>query len=317
MNNSICPICKCEMAFTNGKIVHNPLCDIYSLPDDKQLSTIAQALLYEALKQGQIINIHNNCNICGAGCDIPLSMGKFEADKVYKDKRYKNEEGNYILTDIVMSKKRYPVCVLMIDNYNENIIEPLYVLSATDIIKGHIITNKRQYECKEHVYVLKLEGDKYYIGYSTNVKHRIDEHMHGNGAEWTKIYKPLEVVEILAYDEFKEEMITKKYMKLYGIDNVRGGPYVKINLKNSDIIEIERSIFHNDNACMKCGSKEHFAANCDKHDTSSHSNDSTDEYYSEEEDYYHIRGACYRCGRLNHIMRYCHARYTINGKLLK
>ena len=82
------------------------------------------------------------------------------------------------------------------------------------------------------IYVLKLEGGKFYIG-RTNKKavERFKEHKAGKGSAWTRKYKPIGIDRIdLNGDKFDEDKVTKQYMEKYGIDNVRGGTYCKIIL---------------------------------------------------------------------------------------
>ena len=45
------------------------------------------------------------------------------------------------------------------------------------------------------VYVLLLEGDKYYVGESIDVNNRIKSHRRGNGYAWTKKHKVVSVLE--------------------------------------------------------------------------------------------------------------------------
>ena len=49
----------------------------------------------------------------------------------------------------------------------------------------------------EYVYVWELEEGKYYIGYSENLSGRLEQHTSGDGALWTKKYKPVSIVEIV------------------------------------------------------------------------------------------------------------------------
>jgi hypothetical protein len=47
---------------------------------------------------------------------------------------------------------------------------------------------------KGMVYVLRLEEGKYYVGWTGDIRRRIEEHFDGRGASWTRLYPPLEVL---------------------------------------------------------------------------------------------------------------------------
>lgn len=80
---------------------------------------------------------------------------------------------------------------------------------------------------KGTVYVLKLQQDKYYIGFTQNFDKRIAAHQSGNGALWTKKYPMIELLEYFQDVPFDlENEITQKYMSQYGWRNVRGGNYI-------------------------------------------------------------------------------------------
>ena len=44
------------------------------------------------------------------------------------------------------------------------------------------------------VYILKCSDNSYYVGSTTNLTLRIEEHMHGEGANYTKTRLPVELV---------------------------------------------------------------------------------------------------------------------------
>ena len=72
------------------------------------------------------------------------------------------------------------------------------------------------------IYALQLEQQKYYIGKTNNPQFRLETHFNSNGAEWTKKYKPVHIVEIIPNcDNYDEDKYTIKYMEKYGINNVR------------------------------------------------------------------------------------------------
>lgn len=86
------------------------------------------------------------------------------------------------------------------------------------------------------LYVLELEQGKYYVGLSHNVEKRFQMHKAGEGAEFTKLYKPLRIVKnVTTYATTYtiagqyEDNETIKLMKIYGRENVRGGRYCAIS----------------------------------------------------------------------------------------
>ncbi len=91
-----------------------------------------------------------------------------------------------------------------------------------------IMKNEKRY----WLYVLKLEQGKYYVGVtSQTLEARFKQHMNDFlGAEWTKLYKPIEFDQtkdlgVMTYEraEAFENKVTRRYIKTYGIENVRGG----------------------------------------------------------------------------------------------
>jgi hypothetical protein len=133
------------------------------------------------------------------------------------------------------------------------------------------------------IYVLRCTNNKYYIGKTlTNVNKRFRIHIKGNGAVWTKKYKPIEILKTYKNcDKFDEDKYTKIYMDKYGIDNVRGGSYTKINLDNDVIKFLEKELSSTYDKCYGCNSRTHFIKNCPKiypetyEDTSSDTNSDT------------------------------------------
>ena len=119
------------------------------------------------------------------------------------------------------------------------------------------------------VYALKLENDKYYIGKThrgVDADIRFQEHKSGKGSEWTKMYKPISIVETYVHDSaFEEDVLTKKYMMKYGIENVRGGSYIKIVLDEWQIKSLEHEFKSVNDSCFKCGKNGHFANECEKY----------------------------------------------------
>jgi len=121
-----------------------------------------------------------------------------------------------------------------------------------------------------YIYVLQLQSNKYYIGKSHNKKtlyKRITCHYekHKNAAVWTKKYKPVKIIDIIEFnekDKFIEDNIVLEYMSKYGIENVRGGSFCRIDLTDEEIKVIMKFIQTEEDRCFTCNSKKHMSNNC-------------------------------------------------------
>jgi hypothetical protein len=89
------------------------------------------------------------------------------------------------------------------------------------------------------VYALQLVSNKYYIDItSISDDEKILE--HAKKSEWVKQYQPILIKEMYhSKNLFEEDNLTKKYMLEYGIENVRGGAYSKIQLEEWQIKALE------------------------------------------------------------------------------
>jgi len=114
------------------------------------------------------------------------------------------------------------------------------------------------------IYTLELENNKYYVGRSNYPKIRILEHFSENGSEWTKKYKPIKILSEIIGEPFDEEKYTLIAMDKYGIDNVRGGSYCKIDLSDFEKEKALQQIRSVTNKCYKCGEIGHFIKECNK-----------------------------------------------------
>jgi hypothetical protein len=115
------------------------------------------------------------------------------------------------------------------------------------------------------VYVLRLQGDHFYVGRSMVPEDRILQHFTGSrsASVWTKLHKPIEIIEIFSnVDSFEEDKIVKIYMAKYGIFSTRGGSYSTVTLDENTTNFLLREIRGAADLCFRCGSASHRVDQC-------------------------------------------------------
>ena len=114
-----------------------------------------------------------------------------------------------------------------------------------------------------NIYVLRLEGGRYYVGKSDNVTNRYEQHIKGSGSAWTRKYKPVSLEKTIEnVSSFEEDKVTKEYMSKYGIDKVRGGSYVEVELSEFHTDALKMEIWAAKDFCTQCGRPGHFVKDC-------------------------------------------------------
>ena len=143
-----------------------------------------------------------------------------------------------------------------------------------------------------NIYVLELQGGRYYVGKTSHTFQRFNQHKSGSGAKWTQKHK---VKDLFAFHknmkDTDENKITIQMMKKYGVRNVRGGSWTKVNMTEAEIKRLEKRI----NARGKRRTKSSSTAKTTKAKK---------------------RISCTRCGRTSHTVDKCYARFHANGKSL-
>jgi len=153
------------------------------------------------------------------------------------------------------------------------------------------------------IYTLQLKQGKYYVGKTSNPNFRIKSHFNSEGSEWTKIYKPEKLLELIEGDDYDEDKYTKIYMDKYGIDNVRGGSYTSIILDATTKKHLEKNSNSTNDRCFKCGKEGHFAFTCPE--TKSYINNRKNDVI------------CYVCGKNDHKKEECRSIYWHCSKCYK
>ena len=86
-------------------------------------------------------------------------------------------------------------------------------------------------DCVDHkgwVYVLRLQDNCWYVGYSADPETRIASHFLGRGAQWTRLHTPIAVDSLQPGDEKLENVVTIALMAKHGYKYVRGGRYLEV-----------------------------------------------------------------------------------------
>lgn len=114
-----------------------------------------------------------------------------------------------------------------------------------------------------NIYILKLEGGNYYVGKTDNPTKRYQEHVDGKGSAWTRKWPPVAVEKIVPNaGPFDEDKYTKEMMLAHGIEKVRGGSYVRVDLEPTQVENLTKELRGATDKCSECGKGGHFVRSC-------------------------------------------------------
>ena len=104
--------------------------------------------------------------------------------------------------------------------------------TTTSTYKKKTTTLTYKNKSNAYTYSLNLKGGKKYVGYTTNIKKRLNQHFSGNGSKVTQECKPISINHIQKCRNVNtakkaETIIYKKMSNYHGKNKVRGAGHTK------------------------------------------------------------------------------------------
>ena len=119
------------------------------------------------------------------------------------------------------------------------------------------------------VYVVKLRDNRFYVGYTSDFRKRLNQHLKGKSSEWVKKFKLASnpVYKIYETEEKIDELFHFiEMVKIFGVQNVRGAQFSAIKLSEKSISTIKILETYEDLRlviCEKCGLRGHDKSICE------------------------------------------------------
>jgi len=172
----------------------------------------------------------------------------------------------------------------------------------------------------EQLYILRLTCNKWFIGKSKDVPHTCAYYDCGFGPQWIRTYNVIEVSEVRPLKgEHDVRDTTLKWMKMYGLENVRNVGCDGMKLEDDEEMAIRFMMHAPPDACVKCHATGHTHEDCKHEKNISWAcqwcvSDYPNRYACEQ----HEKGCrppppelpppknwCSRCGRTEHVAARC------------
>ncbi len=85
-----------------------------------------------------------------------------------------------------------------------------------------------------YTYILRCEGDRLYVGSTKNIERRFNEHLSGSGANFTRKFKPIEIVYLESHQRIDSAYYREKQIQKWS----RAKKEALIEGKTNDLIEL-------------------------------------------------------------------------------
>jgi len=124
------------------------------------------------------------------------------------------------------------------------------------------------------IYILRLQQEKYWVGYTTEPICSIKPFMELN--DWVTNYVVENIYKIIPAKSYRLDYEVRELMGSAGIDNVRGGSWSDSVLPATVIRALKAEIFGtSDKVCFMCQKQGHYVQDCPDDD----SGDSISEFF--------------------------------------
>lgn len=102
-------------------------------------------------------------------------------------------------------------------------------------------------------FLMELEHGKYFAGASQDPLKTLEEHREGlGGVPWTQIHRPVRLREVVAVARPSElDTQVRAWMMNYGVENVRGGSWSEVRLRDADRQAIREGVARQ-RGCLVC-----------------------------------------------------------------